>query len=214
MTNVILVRHGQSDANLNLYFAGHCNPNLTELGYKQAEKFSHWVLKNYKIDKIYSSDLLRAYNTAKPTAEKLGYNIIKDINFREINAGKWEGLKFEQLLIDYPEDYGMFINDIGNSRCTDGESVRELSVRVLAELKKVCEENDGKTILVATHATPIRSIQTILQKGDISYAKDVPWTPNASATVLKYEKGEFSFELIGYNDYLSDIKSELPSNIV
>lgn len=214
MTKVILVRHGQSEANLNMCFAGQCNPDLTELGYKQAERFSKWVIENYKIDKIYASDLLRAYNTAKPTADQLNLPIIKNINFREINGGKWENVKFEKLLTDYAEDYGLFVNDIGNSRCSEGESVKELSIRVLAELKKVCEDNPDKTILIATHATPIRAIQTILQKGDISYAKDVPWTPNASATVLKYEDGKFDFEIIGYTDYLDGIKSQLPSSIV
>lgn len=214
MTTLILVRHGQSEANFNMYFAGQANPDLTETGHKQAEKLSKWLISNYTIDKIYSSDLLRAYNTAKPTAKKLNLSIIDNENFREINGGKWEGKKYEQLLKDYSEEYSMFINDIGNSCCTDGESVKELSIRVLNEFKKICEENPDKTVLITTHATPIRAILTVLQKGDISYAKDIPWTPNCSATVCKYENGNYTFEMIGYNDYLNDTKSEFPSGIV
>ena len=57
MTTFILTRHGQSTANVTTLFAGQLDPKLTELGAKQAEKMSDWITQNYKIDKIYSSDL-------------------------------------------------------------------------------------------------------------------------------------------------------------
>ena len=67
-THVIFVRHGQSDANVNKYFAGHTNAPLTAVGISQAEKMAEY-LRKYPISAVYASDLSRAYYTAKPIAD-------------------------------------------------------------------------------------------------------------------------------------------------
>ena len=94
MTTLILIRHGQSQANITKCFAGQSDPDLTEKGKKQAEALSNWLINNYNIDSIYSSDLLRAYNTALPTAQKLKKQIIKTKQLREINAGYWQNIPY------------------------------------------------------------------------------------------------------------------------
>ena len=63
MTTLILVRHGQSESNLKHIFCGQTDVKLTEKGHAQAKKTAEYIIKNYKIDKIYSSDLQRAYDT-------------------------------------------------------------------------------------------------------------------------------------------------------
>ena len=189
-----MIRHGQSQANLDFRFAGQSDSPLTEQGVLQAERLTEWVAGHYTIDKIYSSDLCRAYQTAVPVARRMGLDIIKDESFREIFAGRWQGQAYELIKETYADDYACWLSDIGRARCTEGES--------------------GKTVLISTHATPIRAFQTVCQRGDVSFAKDVPWTANASVSVCVYEKGEFSFSLIGYNDYLADLKSKFPSGIV
>ena len=65
---IILVRHGESLANVAKFFAGHTNVDLSEKGYMQAEMTVDYVLSRYTVDKIYASDLLRAYNTVRPAA--------------------------------------------------------------------------------------------------------------------------------------------------
>ena len=77
MTRIILVRHGQSEANANFIFAGHSDFPLTEFGHAQAKLVAEYLAKNEKIDAIYSSDLKRAYYTAVPTSELLGIEIVK-----------------------------------------------------------------------------------------------------------------------------------------
>lgn len=214
MTKFILIRHGQSTANVDLKFAGQTNPELTEKGVLQAEKLCEWVLSNYKIDKIYASDLSRAYNTAKPIAEKSKLSIVENKEFREIYAGKWQGKSYDSIKEDFFDDFFVWLNDIGKARCTDGEYVKELADRVYNEIKRLAELENGKTVLISTHATPIRAFQTICTKGDIAFAKDVQWTANASVSVCTYDKGEFKFELLGYNEYLKDLKSEFPNAVV
>ena len=116
MTTLLLIRHGQSQANLNGLFAGQLNPPLTELGVQQAQRTAEFIKAHYQVDKVYASDLSRAARTGQAVADNLGLPLKTDTSLREINAGQWEGISFERLAQDYPEDYGVWLADIGNSR--------------------------------------------------------------------------------------------------
>ena len=92
-TTFIIVRHGQSEANVKAYFAGRTvDSPLTELGHKQAEIMSEYVLKKYKIDAVYSSTLSRAVNTARTVADKLGLKVNEDGRLNEIDGGLWNNM--------------------------------------------------------------------------------------------------------------------------
>lgn len=209
-TRIILVRHGQSLGNLEKRFLGHTDWDLTELGYKQAELTAEY-LKDEKIDAIYASDLKRAFNTANAVAKSRNMEIIKSRNFREIFAGDWEAETFDGLCEKYPEEYGCWRFDIGNARCTGGESVAELQERVLSEFRRIASLHKGQTVLVGTHATPIRVLKCKFTGVDIRDAKNVPWSPNASITIVDADKEEIIVD--GYNGHLGDLATALPSNV-
>lgn len=213
MTTLILVRHGQSVANHDGIYVGHRDAPLSDLGRRQAEVMSRYVLQNYKVDKVYTSDLSRAASTVLPIAKALGIEEIKDKNLREIFAGDWEGKKFSDLCELYPDDYGKWRTDIGNSRSPGGESVREMANRVEGEIIKIAEENDGKTVVIGTHATPIRAMQCLWQGKTLDEMKDVKWAPNASITVAEFTDGKFCLKLLSEESYLDDLKTELPKNV-
>lgn len=214
MTKLIFVRHGQSVANLKQVFAGQTNPDLTEQGHRQAEALSDWIAENYKIDAIYSSDLIRAYNTARPIADKLKLSITKTEKLREIYSGKWQGVSYSEIKENYPQEYGVWLSDIGNVVCPGGESFVELAERVKAEVLSIAERHSGQTVIITTHATPIRALMAEFEKGSITLAKDVPWTSNTSVSIAECENGILKFTLVDYTDYLSDLKSKFPSGIV
>ena len=88
---IYLIRHGQTDWNLEKKTQGHTDISLNENGKEQAKLVSR-IISNYKIDKIYSSDLLRAKETAEIINENFGLNIILDNRLREINYGDLEGV--------------------------------------------------------------------------------------------------------------------------
>ena len=214
MTKLIFVRHGQSVANLKQVFAGQTNPDLTEQGHRQAEALSDWIAENYKIDAIYSSDLIRAYNTARPIADKLKLSITKTEKLREIYSGKWQGVSYFEIKENYPQEYSVWLSDIGNVVCPGGESFVELAERVKAEILSIAERHSGQTVIITTHATPIRALMAEYVKGSITLAKDVPWTSNTSVSIAECENGILKFTLVDYTDYLSDLKSKFPSGIV
>ncbi|MBQ2702221.1 MAG: histidine phosphatase family protein [Clostridia bacterium] len=124
MTTLILVRHGESAANGKGCFAGQLDIPLSERGREQAVRTADYIAKTYSVDKIYSSDLSRAYDTAKPIAKAFGLEIIKDKNLREICSGDWQGLSFDELQEKYADSYGVWLKDIGNAVCPNGETVK------------------------------------------------------------------------------------------
>src|SRR4051794_4608727 len=131
-TQLLLIRHGQSAGNAEGRFGGHGTTPLSELGVRQAEKTAK-VLANEGIDVIYSSDLLRAVQTAEPLAELLNIPIHKTAAFRERHVGVLQGLTFDESRQQYPRDYFALINRDVHHVITEGESYRHLLKRTTAE---------------------------------------------------------------------------------
>ncbi|MEE1224689.1 MAG: histidine phosphatase family protein [Clostridia bacterium] len=213
MTTVILIRHGESEANREDIFAGHLNVDLMPKGVEQAQKTAQYIVENYTVDKIYASDLKRAYKTGKTLADKLGMEIIVDKRFREIDAGEWDGIKFNELGDKYAEEFRIWRDDIANAKCTGGESVEDLRKRVFGAATEVAENNDGKTVVIATHATPIRVMQTYVQMGSLEKMNDIPWVSNASVSVFEYDNGKWTCKAVSVDKHLGDLVTALPSNV-
>lgn len=213
MTTVLLVRHGQSTANLNNIFAGHFDAELTERGHSQAECTARFIADTYTVDTIYSSDLRRAAGTAMHLGNLLTLPVMPEKGMREIAAGEWEGALFYQLGETHPEEYHHWMTDIGTSRCPGGESVAEMGERVYETVCRIAAENDGKTVAIFTHATPIRTVQWRLSGQPLSHMQHIPWVSNASVTELQYDNGMLTTVKIGQDEHLSEMRTALPGNV-
>ena len=212
MTKIIFVRHGQSLANLEKRFAGHYNIDLSELGKKQAEKTAEYIKENYKIDRVYSSDLIRAYKTGKAIAEKFSLPVIVNKGMREINAGDWEGRYFDDLFQN-DKNFVHWREDVGTGFCTNGETVQELYKRTYDTVCKIAEKNDGKTIVIATHATPIRVLELRASGRGFEFMQNIPWVTNASVSEFEYHNGKLLTVKISQDKHLADLVSALPANV-
>lgn len=213
MTRILLIRHGESLANKNRTFAGQIDPPLTELGRRQARCTAEFVKNNYAVDAVYASDLQRAFDTGACAAAALGLVPEKEPGFREISAGRWENVCFDDLAAVDAEAYNVWSRDIGNARCPGGESVAELARRIWGTLEAVCVRHPGETVLIATHATPIRTVLWRLSGQPLSYMQQINWVSNASVTELYYENGTLTPGKISQDAHLSDMKTELPANV-
>ncbi len=213
MTRLLLIRHGESEANRDGFFAGQTDVELLEKGVEQAEITGKYIAENYSIEKVYASDLKRAYKTGEIVARLSDAEIIPEKDLREIYSGKWQGEKFEDLVRKYEKEYSVWLNDIGNCVTPEGESIKDLVQRVIKALAKIAKENNGKTIAVATHATPIRTMQCLIEYSSLDKMKDVPWVSNASVTEILYDKGKWKLVNVGIDDHLSTFKTTFPSNV-
>ena len=210
---LIVVRHGQSVANLEGKYAGHYNAQLTDTGRLQAEKSAEYVAANYKTDAVYSSDLDRAYYTAKALADKVGLEVVKMEEIKEIFCGKWENEKVSDVAVKYEEDYSAWVNDFSNCRPTGGESVKELYERIICAFKKLAEENVGKIAYVATHGTPIRALMAETSGAGLEKLSEVPWATNASLTFIDYKDGKLVAEKTSFDEHLAEMKTYLPKGV-
>lgn len=212
MTTLLIIRHGQSVSNIRGIFTGNLDLALTDQGLLQAQITADYILENFNVDAVYASDLCRAVDTGKAVADRLGLEVHTDPRLREIYAGQWEGRTFQELTEKWP-GYALWRKDIGNCVTNGGESVAQLSDRVLDAITQIGEENNGKTVVIATHATPIRTLQCHCEGKPLSQMKDVPWVTNASITTAIYENGELRLREVGHDAHLGSIVSRFPPNV-
>lgn len=209
-TTIFLVRHGYSKANEKNLFLGHGDMDLTEKGKLQAEVASEY-LSTLKPDVIYSSDLIRAKDTAKPTAEKLGLKVNLDKRFREIDAGEWDFMPFLDWVKNYPDEFQKWVDDKYNARCVGGETIIELKDRIVDAINELIIKHENKTIMIFAHANPIQ-VFAAYSTGDFKNSiNKIGDPPNVSTTKVVYEDGKFNLIEYGRADYLGDIITKLPT---
>lgn len=215
-TKLIVVRHAQSTGNLLGEFHGQYRSDITDLGVKQATCTANF-LKDFKIDAAFASDIPRAFHTTEIVAKPHGIAVTGVEGLREVFAGEWEQMPFDDIGVKYPEQYRIWREDLGNAVCPGGESVKQLQARVNASIEKIVKENAGKNILIGTHATPIRVMACIWHNVAIEKIISLPWVPNASVSIINYDSKtlEHSIESYALCEHLQkeNLVTELPKNI-
>lgn len=210
MTRFLVVRHGNSIGNRDRIFIGQTDWGLSELGEDQVKKTTEY-LRQFKIDAVYSSDLSRAYNTVLPAAVERSLKVHKCKGLREIYAGEWETKRFEDLPVLYKETFSLWATDIGHARCDGGESLSELYIRVKRAMDRIARENDGKTVLIGTHATVIRTLNCIWHNDKVENLQKYDWVTNASVSTVDYlGKNKYSIIEYGHDKHLAGIVTKVP----
>lgn len=206
MTKLILIRHGESLGNAVRRLLGHTDLDLSPLGYRQAEATAE-ALKDEKIDAIYSSDLLRAYNTAVPHALRRGLCVNPSLALREIRLGEWEGKSVDEVVAEYGDMYEKdWVCGYGTFKFPGGESTIEAGQRFFAECKRIAEENRDRTVLITAHAAVIRSFYSIvMQIPPEEIAARLPFPSNASFSEVFYDNGEFFAGRFSVDDHLRSV---------
>ncbi len=146
-----LIRHGQTDWNLNRRFQGQSDVPLNQTGARQAEQVAA-RLSTEKIDLIYSSDLSRAVETAE-IIRRSGFqpDLQTDTRLREVNFGDWEGLSYNEIKEKYPDSLATWERDVYSSSPPNGETLEDLTKRVQSFLGDVIQKHDDQTITVVAH---------------------------------------------------------------
>ena len=212
MTEIYIVRHGESEGNKSDKFVGHGDVPLTDTGKRQAALTAEY-LKDVKFTALYSSDLKRAMDTAGPSAELHGLKIIPEPDFREIYAGDWEGRLFNEIISSDPEAYNLWKSCQPDCRPGNGETLRELYERVNRRLIELTQENDGGIISIFTHATPIRAITCMIKGIPLTEISSVPWTANASVTRLRFDNQRYEIVGEGYVGHLGGLCTYLSKEV-
>lgn len=215
-TLIYIVRHGESVGNLNKICLGHTDLGLTERGVEQAASTAN-ALASVDFARIYSSDLIRAVQTAIPHANLRNISengVIKTRELRELYFGDWENASVEDLKRDYGDMFTVgWRQNFGTFTPPNGESVVACAERMYAELCKIGAKEQGSTVLVVTHAASIRALWGKIlgiQPEDVCSAVQFP--SNASYSTVRYDASTGRLAPIQYSvdDHLQNLRTALP----
>jgi 2,3-bisphosphoglycerate-dependent phosphoglycerate mutase len=199
-TNVLLIRHGQSKGNAERRFGGHTATPLSARGRNQAEATAR-TLKSESLTAIYSSDLARAMETAKPLANMTGLTVQGTSAFRERDVGVMEGLTFEDAAQQHPEQYAALLRRDFEYVLSGGESYRQLLDRAVQKLDAIIEEHRGGRIALFSHTGTICILALHLMGAlDAPELKPV-WISSANCGITRFELRDDGFvRVLAVND--------------
>jgi probable phosphoglycerate mutase len=160
LTELILVRHGETDWNRERRFQGHADPPLNETGREQAHALAA-ELAGESIEFVYTSDLSRARETAEIIAARVDADVVALRDLREIDVGEWQGLTWPEIEKLHPE--GVQAWHQSGSGWESGETQDELGERVIAAVRRIVAQHPVERILVVGHGGTIRAIRAFVE---------------------------------------------------
>lgn len=196
-TKLILIRHGETNWNLQKRYSSDVDIDLNKKGIEQAKRLRQKLTKE-KIHKVYSSDNKRTLNFAKVAFR--GFPIEKSPKLREINFGIFEGMNHAEIMKKYPEIYNNWLNNPFDTVIPGSESLNNFRKRIIKIFKEIIFHNRNKISAIVTHAGPIRIIVS-----DILKSKNF-WeitSAIASITIIEYKRGKMDIVLLNDTSYLN-----------
>ena len=148
MTEIILVRHGETEWNVKEVFRGRIDIELNETGVKQAELLAEY-LSEVEIDAIYSSPLKRALKTAEMMASHHNLDVEIAPGLIDFNYGEWQGLPHQEVRNKYKELYGEWTKNPHRVRMPAGESLNDVRKRVMGVVDDAIARYEGTVVLVS-----------------------------------------------------------------
>ena len=200
-TQVIIVRHGQTQWNIKGIRQGHLDSPLTEQGLAQAKALGQRLTREI-FTILYSSDLGRAMQTAQMISDTTGHRIVTDARLRERHLGIFQGLDGGEIQARYPEEYRLHRSLGPNYVIPGGESVGQQVERNVACLNEIAEKHLGESIVVVTHG----GVLSGLFRHTFSIPFEAPRRfefMNASLNLFTYEEGKWMLRTWGDVSHLA-----------
>jgi broad specificity phosphatase PhoE len=154
-TEILLLRHGQSEGNQEGRFGGHGPTPLTERGRAQATATAAALAKEGRLGAIYASDLPRAVQTAEPISLAVGVPIVTTTAFRERSVGVFTGLTFAEAEARYPETFAELMRRSPTACPPEGETHEACAARAGASFDQIVGEHAHERTLIVSHAFTI-----------------------------------------------------------
>jgi 2,3-bisphosphoglycerate-dependent phosphoglycerate mutase len=201
-TQVIIVRHGQTQWNVANVRQGHLDSPLTGEGIAQAKALARRLMHE-RFSALYSSDLGRAVQTAQIIAQATGHEIVTDSRLRERHLGIFQGLLGDEIKEKYPEEYKRHRSLGADYVIPGGESVRQQVARNISYLNEIAAKHEGETILVVTHGGVLSGLFRHTFSIPFEAPRRFEFT-NAGLNVFVYEQGNWFLQTWGDLNHLAN----------
>lgn len=186
-TRIIFVRHGKPDfPHDRLYCDSQEDPVLTADGHQQAQAAAT-VLQQEPVDVIYASPMQRTLMTAEPIVKACGVPMHTDERLKERPFGQWDGLYFDEIQRDFPEEFLAWKRDPVSFVPQGGEPITDHQQRITGAVQEIIDRHPGELIVIVMHVGPIRMCVTASMKMPLSAYRQVT-VDYGSLTRIDYGK--------------------------
>ena len=172
MTTLWLVRHGQTDWNVERRYQGHSDTPLNAIGIEQAAQAAE-ALAGAHYAALYSSDLQRARVTAEAIGNRLGLEVLVDQRLREVHLGDWEGMLSTDIQEQYPVEWEMRRQNLLHARPPGGENIEELAARIWPVFDELAARHRGEHVIVVSHGMALATVLCRTQGVALNDARDL-----------------------------------------
>ncbi|MEV3972596.1 bifunctional RNase H/acid phosphatase [Streptomyces sp. NPDC050698] len=200
----VLLRHGETPLTPQKRFSGSggSDPSLSDTGREQAERAAAMLARRGTIQAVVSSPLARTRETAGIVAARLGLDVSIDDGLRETDFGAWEGLTFAEVRERHPEDLDAWLASPDARPTGGGESFAATAVRLAATRDKLVAAHAGRTVLLVTHVTPIKTLVRLALGAPPESLFRMELSAASLSVVAYYADGNASVRLLNDTSHL------------
>ncbi|MFF8502238.1 bifunctional RNase H/acid phosphatase [Streptomyces anulatus] len=201
---LVLLRHGETALTPEKRFSGSggTDPELSATGRGQAERAAEHFAALGTVQAIVSSPLRRCRETAAAVADRLGLDVRIDEGLRETDFGAWEGLTFGEVRERYADDLTAWLASPDTAPTGGGESFAEVAERVAAARDRIVARYAGRTVLLVTHVTPIKTLVRLALGAPPEALFRMELSAASISTVAYYGDGNASVRLLNDTSHL------------
>ncbi|MEU0158942.1 bifunctional RNase H/acid phosphatase [Streptomyces sp. NPDC006261] len=200
----VLLRHGETLLTPEKRFSGSggTDPELSAIGRDQAARAAAHFAALGTVQEIVSSPLRRCRETAAAVADRLGLDVRIEDGLRESDFGAWEGLTFGEVRERYGDDLAAWLASPEAAPTGGGESFTEVAERVAAARDRLTARYAGRTVLVVTHVTPIKTLVRLALEAPARSMFRMELSAASISTVAYYGDGNASVRLLNDTSHL------------
>ncbi|MGW8763995.1 bifunctional RNase H/acid phosphatase [Streptomyces sp. NPDC055815] len=200
----VLLRHGETALTPEKRFSGSggTDPELSAAGLRQAEAVAEALAARGTVQEIVSSPLTRCRQTAGAVAARLGLDVRIEQGLRETDFGAWEGLTFGEVRARYPEDLDAWLASPKAAPTGGGESFATVARRVAATRDRLTAAYAGRTVLLVTHVTPIKTLVRLALGAPPESLFRMELSAASISAVAYYADGNASVRLLNDTSHL------------
>ncbi|MGW7722588.1 MULTISPECIES: bifunctional RNase H/acid phosphatase [Streptomyces] len=200
----VLLRHGETPLTPQKRFSGSggTDPALSDIGREQAERAAEALARRGTIQHILASPLTRTRQTAAAVAERLGIEVTVEDGLIETDFGAWEGLTFGEVRERYPDDLSTWLSDPEAEPTGGGESFAATATRIAATRDKLVTAYAGRTVLLVTHVTPIKTFVRLALGAPPESLFRMELSAASMSAVAYYADGNASVRLLNDTSHL------------
>jgi probable phosphoglycerate mutase len=200
----VLLRHGETPLTPQKRFSGSggSDPALSDVGREQAERVAAALARRGTVQEIVASPLARTRETAGIVAARLGLDVAVDEGLRETDFGAWEGLTFGEVRERYPDDLNTWLSDPNAEPTGGGESFEATAARIAATRDKLVAAHAGRTVLLVTHVTPIKTFVRLALGAPPESLFRMELSASSLSVVAYYADGNASVRLLNDTSHL------------